>query len=77
MGSRASRFPGEPDEVAAVFADPNDAFAYAVWWNREELRRYGRESTVAAAVEEIDFYPPHAWHPPPARLRVAANAPRS
>ncbi len=71
-------FPGEQDEIAAVFADRDDADAYARWWNREELRRYGRESPVAASVEEIDFYPLHAWRPPQARLRVAGdNAPGS
>ena len=69
-------FPGEQDEIAAVFADRDDAYAYARWWNREELRRYGGKSQVAASVEEIDFYPPEGWRPPQARLRVAGdNAP--
>ena len=56
-------FPGEQDEIAAVFADRDDACAYARWWNREEVRRFGRESPVAATVEEIDFYPHDGWRP--------------
>lgn len=66
-------FPGEQDEIAAVFADRDDAYTYAQWWNREELRRFGRKSPIAATVEEIDFYPRREWRPPQAGLHVAGG----
>jgi hypothetical protein len=65
-------FPGEYDEVAAVFAVHDDARAFAGWWNAEELRRFGRESTATAVVEAVDYYPPGMWREP-ARLSTVAG----
>lgn len=65
-------FPGEFDEVAAVFADHDGAGAYAAWWNRLESLRFRCESTASAVIEEVDFYSPGSWREP-ARPRAAAN----
>ncbi len=66
-------FPGEHEEVAGVFASHDDALAYAGWWNLEELRRFGRDSTVTAVVDETDFYPPGGWRPPGRPSLVPVN----
>jgi hypothetical protein len=57
-------YPNEEPEVAAVFANRDEAMRCAAWWNWEEIRRYGRHSGVWAGVEETDFYPAGAWRPP-------------
>lgn len=57
------RCPDEADEVAAVFVARDDAQTYTMWWNREEMRRYGRATGVAATTEETDFYPEGVWRP--------------
>ena len=66
-------FPGEHEEVAAVFVVRADAEEYTGWWNRGELRRFGRDSTATAVVEETDFYQPGAWRPPARPSLVPVN----
>ena len=56
-----------------MFASRDDADRYAAWWNLGELRRFGRDSTATAVVEETDFYPPGAWRPPTRLSVVSVN----